>query len=560
MRRRHSKTEDIQPDEIFLDSSNLPQYNTDQFEGRIEKPINRRVIIATLSFFLVLMVCFMGRAWFLEVKEGQAYATLSQNNSLRDTVVFASRGVIDDRNGVPLAWNEFSDTNPDFALRQYTSSPGMSMLLGYIKYPQKDKSGNYYNTEYDGKDGVENYFNDELAGENGLKITQTDALGNVQSESVIQPPQNGQNITLSIDSRVQAALYNTIATNVIGSKFQAGAGVIMDIHTGEVLAMVSFPEYDSQIMTDGTDTAAIDGYLQNPSNPFLNRVTNGLYAPGSIVKPYMALAAQQEHIIDPNKVIHTIGYISIPNPYDPSHPSIFKDWQNQGDEDMRKAIAESSDVYFYEVGGGYQGQPGLGIDNIKKYLSSFGFGEAFTGIFAGPSGTIPDPAWKAANFNGQAWNIGDTYHTAIGQYGVQVTPLQAVRAVASVATSGNLLQPTLMHDDPRTSSLLRHNNLITDPSYYQVVREGMRQGVLTGVAKALNISGVDVAAKTGTAQLGPDNAYVNSWVTGFFPYENPEYAFAMVMEKGPVEYPIGAPGAMSQMLTWMVQNTPEYTK
>ena len=552
--------QEIAPDEIFLDSSNLPDYNTDQFEGRIEKPIGRKVFLTITIFFFILMAGFVGRAWFLQVKKGQAFAEMSQNNALHNTLVFASRGIINDRNGVQLVWNEFDSTNTDYALRKYTDISGMSSILGYIKYPQKDKSGFYYNTEYDGKDGVEKYFNDQLSGVNGLKITETDAVGKVQSESTIQPPKNGTNLTISIDSRLQSALYNTIATNAQGSGFQGGAGVIMDVHTGEVLAMVSYPEYDSQVMTDGTNVSMINSYLNNKNNPFLDRVTSGLYTPGSIIKPYIALGVLQEKLIDPNKQIYTIGYISIPNPYDPAHPSIFKDWQNQGSEDMRKAIQESSDVYFYEVGGGYQGQPGLGIANIEKYVRSFGFGEAFTGIFSGPTGTIPDEAWKKANFNGEDWRIGDTYHTAIGQYGFQVTPLQAVRAVASLANSGTLLAPTLIHNDPRESSTLRKNDAITDPYYYQIVREGMRQGVLAGVAKALDVPDVQVAAKTGTAQLGLHNEFVNSWVTGFFPYQNPNYAFAVVMEKGGVHYAIGAPGVMSQMLTWMGQNTPEYFK
>ena len=560
MKKNRRNHQEIAPDEIFLDSSNLPDYDNDQFEGRIEKPIGRKVLLTLTVFFVILMAGYVGRVWFLQVRNGQYFANKSQNNALQNTLVFASRGVVNDRNGVPLVWNEFSGTNTDYAYRKYTDLSGMSLLLGYIKYPQKDKSGFYYNTEYDGKDGVEKYFNDVLSGDNGLKITETDAVGRVQSESVVKPPKNGENLTISIDSKVQQSLYNIIATNSMNSGFQGGAGVIMDVHTGEIVAMVSYPEYDSQTMTDGSNVALINSYFKNKNNPFLDRVTGGLYTPGSIIKPYVALGALQEKIIDPNKQIYTIGYISVPNPYDPAHPSIFKDWQNQGWEDMRKAIAESSDVYFYEVGGGYEGQLGLGINNIEKYVRSFGFGEAFTGIFSGPKGTIPDQAWKAANFNGEDWRIGDTYHTAIGQYGFQVTPLQAVRAVASLSNNGILLQPTLIHDDPRESSTLRHNDAITDPSYYEIVREGMRQGVLGGVAKALNIPDVEVAAKTGTAQLGLHNEYVNSWVTGFFPYKNPNYAFAIVMEKGPVHYAIGAPGIMGQMLLWMGKNTPEYFK
>ena len=560
MIKKYKKIE-IAPDEIFLDSSNLPQYNKDQFEGRIEKPLGQRVILLLGIFFVCLMVLYSGRFWFLEVKDGQVYAKQSQQNSLDDSSLFADRGVITDKNNVLLAWNEPSPNGDDYAIRKYDTSPGLSSLLGYIKYPQKDKSGNYYNTEYDGKDGVEKWLNTDLTGQNGTKIIEKDALGNVISQSVSIPPTNGQDIQLSVDSKVQTALYNIIAQTAQGSGFEGGAGIIMNVHTGAILAMTTYPEYNSQILTDGQDAAAIQNYVTNPNNAFLNRATSGLYTPGSIVKPYVALAAQEEKIIDPNKVVHTIGYISVPNPYNPTLPSIFKDWQNNGDEDMERAIAMSSDVYFYEIGGGYQSQPGLGVDNIKKYLSSFGLGQPFKGMFSfSPSGTIPDPAWKAANFNGQAWNIGDTYHTAIGQYGWQVTPLQMIRSVSAIANGGTLLEPTVVANDTNSLSLATKETLITDPNYYSIVREGMRQGVEYGVAKALNNPTVEIAAKTGTAQLGVSKHDVNSWVTGFFPFQDPQYAFAIVMERAPETYPIGAPGAMANVINWMITNTPEYLK
>ena len=128
----------------------------------------------------------------------------------------------------------------------------------------------------------------------------------------------------------------------------------MDVHTGEVLAMTSYPEYSSQVMSDKDNNSLIQSYLDDKNQPFLNRITNGLYTPGSIVKPYMAMAALTEHSIDPLKIIHDTGSISITNPYNPSQVSVFRDWKALGDLDMRHAIAMSSDVYFYTVGGGYK--------------------------------------------------------------------------------------------------------------------------------------------------------------------------------------------------------------
>jgi penicillin-binding protein 2 len=268
----------------------------------------------------------------------------------------------------------------------------------------------------------------------------------------------------------------------------------------------------------------------------------------------MGIAALSEGVIDEHKQILSTGSISVPNPYDPAHPSIFKDWRVNGWVDVRQAIAVSSDVYFYEVGGGYQDQKGIGIDNIDNYLRLFGFG-APTGLagFDEPSGTIPTPAWKLATFNGDPWRLGDTYHTAIGQYGVQVTPLQAARAVAALANDGTLLTPTLL-----ASSTPQATHIDLPQHYFEVVKEGMRLGVTQGIAGAVNVPFVEVAAKTGTAQVGVHNEYLNSWMVGFFPYEHPRYAYAVVLEKGPAGTLVGASAAMSDFLSWMQAHAPQY--
>lgn len=406
-------------------------------------------------------------------------------------------------------------------------------------------------------DGVEKYFNDELAGTNGLRIVSVDANGNIQSQNILQSPTDGNNITLSIDSDIQTELYNTIASVAKNVGFTGGAGVIMNVNTGEVVAMVSYPEYNSQILTDHTDTIAINQFLTDKSNVFLNRAMNGLYTPGSIVKPYMALAALSENIIDPNTKILSTGSISIPNQYDPSHPSVFLDWRPQGWVDMEQAIAVSSDVYFYEIGGGYENQKGLGITLIDKYMGMFGFGKDIpNGFFSGTAGTIPSPLWKAENFNNEDWLIGDTYHTAIGQYGWQVTPIQMVRAVASIANNGKLINPSiLLGGNPNDFTQLPFSK-----DDFDIVRTGMKMDVQGGVASGLDVPYMTLGAKTGTAQLGKENQFLNSWVTGFFPYDNPQYAFAVVMEQGPATNDIGGVYVMRQVFDWMEANKPQYLK
>jgi penicillin-binding protein 2 len=287
-------------------------------------------------------------------------------------------------------------------------------------------------------------------------------------------------------------------------------------------------------------------------------VVSGLYTPGSIVKPIVALGALNEKTVDPLKQFLANGSLTLPNPYDPEHPSVFKDWKVHGMIDMREAIAVSSDVYFYIVGGGFQGQRGLGISNIDKYFTLFGMSEK-TGIDlpAETNGHIASILWKEANFpDDPTWRLGDTYHTAIGQYGTQVTPIEAVRWAASIANSGTMLVPNLLEGGKGNGKVLRKIDL--SESYFQLAREGMRQGVQRGAVTSLNSPDVHVAAKTGTAELGSRKEFVNSWVTGFFPYEHPKYAFAIIMEKGPVANLVGATSVMRQTVDWMALYEPEY--
>ena len=574
--KRKTKYKDIDPEEIFLDSENLPEFNQDQFEGRIEKPLASGTLFSVSLVFILIGTLFAGRVWDLQVAHGAAYEAKSENNSLKSTLVFANRGEILDRNGVPIVWNDLnpnvntslssstsqSDSIYNFPLRMYATSTGLDTTLGYVNYPAKDNAGNYYQTDIQGADGLEKIYDTTLSGQNGQQLTETNALGKVVSQSVVVPPVDGQNLTLSIDSGIESEMYKAMLDFADKAGYQGGAALMMDVHTGELISMASFPMFDSNVISLHTDSSLINSYLNNKNNPFLNRPIAGLYTPGSIMKPYVALGALTEHIIDPSKIIVSTGSISVPNPYDPTHPTIFKDWKALGPVDIRHALAMSSDVYFYEVGGGFQNpggsyQPGLGIANIEKYMRMFGFGST-TGIrYPGEeNGIISDPAWKAANFGGEGWRLGDTYHTAIGQYGTQVTPLQAVRAVAAIANGGTLLTPTIIK--PTTASQIVSKPTGVDQTALSVVQQGMRLAVNGGIITALNVPYVAVSAKSGTAQVGIGNSHVNSWITGFFPSDHPRYAFAIVMQAGVANNEVGASLIMREVLDWMEANRPGY--
>ncbi|MEK7575388.1 MAG: penicillin-binding transpeptidase domain-containing protein [Patescibacteria group bacterium] len=551
---------EIDPDEIFIDATNLPEFDQSQFEGRLEKPISKRTVIGCGIFFAIIFLAFSAKVSILQILQGDTYALKSEQNSLRQTIIFPERGVIYDRNKVLLASNVYAGVNTEFPRRSYAQIDGLAHVLGYIRYPSRDSNGFYYQDRYEGMDGVEEIYNSELAGKNGLKIIETNALGKIESESVIEPPRDGASLLLSVDSKIQEKLYELIKSSATNIGFDGGAAAIMDVNTGELLASVSFPEYNSNVMSDRTNKKQINLFLQSKKNPFLNRVTDGLYTPGSIIKPFVALGALKEGVIDPEKEILSTGSISIPNPFDSAKRSVFNDWKAHGYVDMRAALAVSSDVYFYEIGGGFEDQAGLGIVTIEKYMRLFGFGEILSGNpLLDREGSIPSPDWKKENFKGDSWRIGDTYNTSIGQYGFQVTLMQALRATASLGNGGRLLSPTLLQTD-ELSALRQSKALPFTGEHLAVVKEGMRDAVLVGTAKGLNIPEVTVAGKTGTAELGSSKKFVNSWIVGFFPYEKPRFAFAALMEKGPYENSIGALYVMRQLFEWMAVNTPEYLK
>jgi len=513
-------------------------------------------------FFLCISVIFVWKSVNLQIIKGEAYLKKSENNTLQREPIFADCGLIYDRNNTLLVWNTWdeNDTNKlSVPKRSYYEKSGFGLLLGYVSSPAKDSSGNYWQEDFIGKDGVEKFFNDKLTGVNGNRITEKDVSGEVQSQNIILLPKEGSDVKLSIDADIQEKMYQYISEMAKNSNFMGGAGALMDIYTGELLAITSYPEYNSNILSEGDDSKVINSYFNDKRKVFLNKSVSGLYSPGSIVKPFIGYAALSENVINPLKVILSNGSISIPNPYFPDKKSIFKDHGDFGYVDMRKAIAVSSDVYFYEVGGGFENQKGIGISNIDKYSETFGIGEK-TGInIAGEKeGTIPNPEWKAKTFNGDPWRVGDTYNTSIGQYGFQVTPIQMVKAVATLASMGQISTPHITLDDQDLQS--KTSNIFIDKDKMKVIHEGMRLAVTEGTCTALNLPSIKVAAKSGTAQVGVGNTNTNSWIVGFFPYEDPKYSFALVMERGPKEASGNATRVMSQVIDYMKVYKPEYIK
>jgi penicillin-binding protein 2 len=492
----------------------------------------------------------------LQVTEGANYKAIAENNSVDQAVIIAERGVIYDRRGELVAWNEIDEKSAyDFPIRAYTDRLGLGQVLGYVSYPRKDTRGFYYRTEYIGRSGVESAFDSLLRGTNGMKIVVADALGKTIGEHAISGSQSGEPLRLSLDVELSEAMYQIISTSSAKAGFRSGAGAIMNIHTGELIALTSFPTYDPEVMADGYDVDKIEEYNQDDRLPFLNKVISGAYTPGSIVKPFVAYGALAEKIISPEKQIVSTGEIVIPNPYNPSNPSRFTDWRAHGVMTMREAIAFSSNVYFYTIGGGFGDQKGLGITKMAEYYRLFGLGQ-MTGINIAEeqAGVVPDPAWKKKVFDDD-WRLGDTYFTAIGQFGFLTTPIQMLRAYSALANGGTLVTPHVLLDKQGEQIDIGLN-----ADYLKIIHEGMRKTVILdgGTARALERKDVAIAAKSGTAEVGAGNAYVNSWAAGFFPYEEPKYAFILMMDKAPRSNALGATRIMGDVVEWMSVNRPEY--
>ncbi|MFZ2167573.1 MAG: penicillin-binding transpeptidase domain-containing protein [Minisyncoccia bacterium] len=517
---------EIDPDEIFLDASNAPDFDQERFEGRIEKPLPNSSFFLLATGLGLLFLLLIGRAWYIEVTHGADYAAESANNSLSITTIFAPRGIITDMHGVVLAENV---QKPDGTVERHYAMPSLSQVIGYVSYPKKDSKGVYYDTEQKGITAIEAKYNALLTGKNGQMLTETDAVGRVRSGGTIVRAEEGSTLQLSVDAGLQIFFDRAIEDLARTYGFIAGAGVIMDVETGAVRALVSYPSYDSNVMASGGPASVIAGYNRDSGRPFLDHAVQGVYAPGSIVKPFVVSGALTDGIITPNTIIEDPGFISLPDPYHPGKTFIYKGWKALGSVDARKAIAWSSDVFFYTIGGGFKSQKGLGIDRLEYWYRQYGLGTTTAIDLPGEAdGLIPNPAWKESVFN-EPWYLGDTYFTAIGQYSMQVTPIQMARATAAVANGGRLLTPTLVLGRVPSATLVS-----VDAAALKVAREGMRQSVTASpLAAALNLPYVSVAAKTGTAQTGTRNQYDNSWVVGFFPYDHPQYAFAVVLERGP---------------------------
>jgi penicillin-binding protein 2 len=432
--------------------------------------------------------------------------------------------------------------------REYLAGPLLSHILGYVGPISEDeyeelKDQGYLLQDHTGKTGVELTYESVLRGRPGKKLVEVDALGRELEVISERRPLDGSNVVVTIDLQLQKMVRDTLEEYTVEG--DNAAAVVMDIRSGEILAMVSLPDFDNNVFSGPISDEDLAALMEAPGKPLVNHAIAERYPPGSTFKTIVGAAALQEGIATAGTTITSRGYITVKNEYDPNVVYVFKDWGVLGTLDFYGGIAMSSDVYFYYLAGGKadEGFLGLGEARLASYAHAFGLGE-LTGVdLPGESaGLVPDAKWKEETV-GESWFVGDTYNFGIGQGYLSITPLQLITAVSAIGNGGRVLTPHLLREvrDGHGNVLQRFEQSVrstvpVEPEYLEIVKEAMRQSVTEGVAKKGAVPGVEVAGKTGTAEFGPafwDGSHeTHGWFVGFAPYDEPEVAVVVFFQRG----------------------------
>ena len=382
-----------------------------------------------------------------------------------------------------------------------------------------------------GKMGLEAFYDTILRGETGVFIKRVDPSGREFRSELGNAPRAGKDITLHINYELQKSVFDILERKVRALGVRSAVAIVMDPRDGAILALVNIPSFDPNLFEGGISQAEFDILINDSSKPLFNRAVSGEYPSGSIIKPIIAAAALEEDIVSPSFLVYSDGVLEVPSVYNPDVIYEFKDWKAHGWADMRRAIADSVNIYFYTIGGGYDGVEGLGIKKIKEYLNKFGWGSSLGVDLTGErSGLIPSPKWKK-EVKGENWYIGDTYHVSIGQGDILVTPLQVAVSTAVFANNGTLFSPKVAKriDGEDVPPEIIADDFISQDNL-SVVREGMQRAAEIGSSRYLAKLPIQTAGKTGTAQTGRGSSH--AWFTGFAPYQNSEIVVTILIEEG----------------------------
>lgn len=492
-------------------------------------------------FFIVLLL----RLFQLTIVKGDYYKNLSEQNRIREITIEAPRGNILDRKGFVIAKSTSPDVNSldqrIASRRIYINPEATSPLIGYRQQADSEDIKNdncLYKLKLGdkvGKKGVESVYDCQLRGIPGKKLIEVDARGKYVKTIDVIPPQTGDTIQLAVDLDLQKK-----SMELLGGK--KGAIIVTNPKTGEILSFVSSPTYNSQDFEDQVSTN-IDGYLKNKDKPLFNRVTEGVYPPGSLFKLAIATAALQEGAIDEKTQFEDNGTIT-------AGPLKFGNWyylqygKTEGLVDIVKAIRRSNDIFFYLAGAK------TGEEKIKKWAEILGYGKK-TGIpFDEEVGLIPGPFWKEETLHDK-WYLGDTYNLSIGQGYMTVTPLQTVLVTSVFANGGYLCEPKLLKNEAPTCKKLPISQKTID-----LIREGMKEACSTGGTGwplfDFKVKGtpIQTACKTGTAESSSASGLPHAWITVFAPYDNPQIALTVLLEDAGQGSDVAGPVAKELLNTY----------
>ena len=593
-------------------------------EKKLEVPVSEKIILGVFFFFIVIVLNLLAKTFQFQILEKESFLAQAEENKFIISSVKAERGVIYDAKGKQLAFNKASFdlildkslTNlkslkkagsilnmdltdivnqedrfflikenlghetliiletrikelPGFEIvknssRYYTQEPSLSHLIGYIGKITPEELENhpdiYSGSDYTGKEGIEKSYENILKTDPGKIQIEKDVYGNIISREIISLPESGKSLVLWVDSDLQKKIEEELIKTLQRTGAKKAVGVALNPQNGGVLGLVNIPSYDNNLFTKEANQEELQNLLNDQERPLFNRAIAGLYATGSSIKPFIAAAALKEQIISPDKSLNCQGKITVPHKYDPEIIYEYNDWSVHGLTDMEKAIAESCNVYFYTIGGGYKNQQGLGPTRIKQYLELFGWGKETSIDLPGESaGFIPDPEWKQEK-KGEGWWDGDTYNLSIGQGDIMITPIQVAAAFSAIANKGTLFAPRVVKEivdsnknvvETIGSKIIRQDFI--DSENIETARQGMRkavtgQGAPSASSVILNSLPVTAAAKTGTAQTPYKEKYHN-WVTVFAPYDNPEIVLTIMIENVPGVQTAALPTAKN-ILEW----------
>lgn len=591
----------------------------------MERPIAEKVFLFCLALALVFGLIVFSRITFLNIVKAELYSARSEGNANKEIAIPAFRGLITDRYGEILAKNaetfsvfmnisellkDEEKFNQTLSQLSKTLSIPVSQLKDSIQKSNLNSSSiipiqrnisteqaialkgqdlesvlvlNDYRREYIdgeifshvigytgiaqtgndivGKTGLEKIYNEQLTGNDGLSIQYRDVFGSVIDERTEKIAVPGNTMETSLDAGLQREFYKSMQENLQKLNRTAGVGMAIDTKTGEVLALVSLPSYDNNIFVTPSRSGEISEIFSDQSQPLFNRAISGVYNPASTIKILVGLAALREKVADDIFGVESKGYIEIPNPYNPDTPSRFLDWKAHGWVNIRSAIARSSNVYFYVVGGGFEDLSGLGISRLREYWQYFKFGEQ-TGVDLAfeAMGNLPSPEEKEQRTN-QPWRLGDTYNVSIGQGDLLVTPIQLLRFVSSIAQEGKMYEPSVIRRiiSPTEEIIYQRKvNEVLDYSGWNFelreIRAGMEQAVSKdyGTAHLLNNLPIQVSAKTGSAQT-QNNTKTNALFIGYAPAQDAEIAIIILVEDA-AEGSLNTVPIARDIFTWYYEN------